>query len=88
MLTLVPVVFAFLMDNVNTSPVAAVLSAQVRCYGLLASIIGLLQRCDTAPDNVDHLVRLIDEYGELFIRLYDRAKAKFHHMFHLHESIS
>ena len=87
MLSIVPIVFAFLMDHVHTSAHAGELADHIRCYGLLASIIALLQRVDTAPSNVAHLVRLIDEYGAMFIRLYDRAKAKFHHMYHIHESI-
>ena len=37
--------------------------------------------------NVEYLEKLVDEYGELFITLYDRAKVKFHHMYHLHETI-
>lgn len=87
MLSLVPLVFAFLMDNVHSSEHGAPLQDHIRCYGLLSSILGLLQRVDTAVTNVDHLIYLIDEYGALFIRLYDRAKPKFHHMFHIHESI-
>jgi hypothetical protein len=87
MLSLVPLVFAFLMDMVFTSPDAEHLHDHIRCYGLLASILGLLQRVDTAPANVGRLQTLIDEYCALFIGLYDRAKQKFHQMLHLHESI-
>ena len=88
MLSLVPIVFAFLMDCVHTSEHgAAHMQEHIRCYGLLASIIGLLQRVDTCASNVEYLEKLVDEYGELFIRLYDRAKVKFHHMYHLHETI-
>lgn len=84
MLTLVPLIYAFLMDVVHPS---GHLQDDIRCYGLLTSIIALLQRADTAPSNVHQFIQLVDEYGALFIRLYDRAKAKFHHMYHLHEGI-
>jgi len=87
MLSLVPLVYAFLMDNVFTSPHGAALNEHVRCFGLLTSIVALLQRVETAVSNVDHLQELIDEYCPLFMDLYDRAIPKFHHMFHLHESL-
>lgn len=86
MMSLVPLVYAFLIDVVATSP--TVHADHVRCYGLLSSILALVQRVDTAVQNVKHLQELIDQYGKLFIQLYDRSKPKFHHMFaHLHESI-
>ena len=87
MLTIVPIVSTFLVDVVQVGDGANILSEHVRCYGLLATILSLLQRVDVAPERMDHFIGLVDEYGELFIRLYDRAKAKFHHMYHLHEAV-
>jgi hypothetical protein len=87
MLTLVPIIFAFLVDVVATSGHAADLAEHVRCYGLLASIIGLLQRVDLAVSQVEAFKNLVDEYAVLYIELYGRAKSKFHDLFHLHESI-
>ncbi len=62
MLILVPIIFAFLMDNVYSCAAGASLTNQIRCYGLLASIISLLQRVDTAYDNVQRLISMIDEW--------------------------
>ena len=78
MLTLVPIVLAFLLDVVATSGHAAHLADHVKCYGLLASIIGLLQRVDLAVSQVEALKTLVDEYAVLYIQLYGRAKGKYH----------
>ena len=87
MLSLVPLVNAFFIDVVQSSGAAETFEPHIVCYGLLASILALLQRVDVAPSCVDHLVQLIDEYGRQFIALYDRAKSKFHDMYHIHEGI-
>ena len=87
MLSLVPLIFAFLVDDVMSSPHVGDLVEHIRCFGLLASILSLLERPDDIMQNVEKLKDLIDEYGVLFIALYDRAKAKFHHMYHTHEAI-
>lgn len=87
MLTLVPIVLAFLLDVVATSGHAAHLADHVKCYGLLASIIGLLQRVDLPVSQVEALKTLVDEYAVLYNQLYGRAKAKYHDLFHIHEAI-
>ena len=81
MLTLVPIVGAWLVDHVRP---LGILEAHVRCWLLLVEIIGLLTCGGTqAVEYMDLLVKLIGKHHRLYMRLYPVTKPKWHHMLHL-----
>ena len=83
MLTLVPIIGAWLVDHVRP---LGILEAHVRCWLLLVEIIGLLTCGGTqAVEYMDLLVKLIGKHHRLYMRLYPVTKPKWHHMLHLPE---
>ena len=90
--TLIPIIFCFFEERFATgSPHAARFAEHVECFGCLATIIGL---CGLGPERVmpyvDVLGAVIQQYVELFVKLYgeEAVLPKFHQFFaHLIENM-
>ena len=81
MLTLVPIIGAFLVDYVRPRGIVA---ADIQCWLLLVDIIGLLSCGGTeAVKHMDLLTTLIGQHHRLYRRLYPVTMPKWHHMLHL-----
>ena len=86
MLTLVPIVSAFLIDFVAPENMIA---DHIECYRLLADILGLLSAGfeDVLP-HLDTLQHLVELHHKLFVLIYplSAVKPKWHHMLHLRDT--
>ena len=87
MLTIVTIMAAYLMDNVQDPGHA--LYDHMKCFVKLAMIINILQMGpDGAVPYVGMLRRLINQHAEDFARLYPKhRKPKWHHLFHIADGI-
>ena len=82
MLTLVPIIGAFLVDYVRPR---GIMGDHIECWLLLVDILGLLS-CggSRAVQYMDVLEDLIHRHHELYVALYPQTvKPKWHHMLHL-----
>ena len=82
MLTLVPIIGAFLVDHCSHK---ASMPPHIECWLLLVQILGVLTCGGTqAVEYMEYLVDLIEKHHKLFVELYPKnIKPKWHHMLHL-----
>ena len=85
LLTLLPIVGAFLVDNVQPHNV---MEEHIECFLLLVNIVGLLTSgADYACKHLPLLAQYIVDHHKLYIKLYPKlVKTKFHQMLHLPET--
>lgn len=85
LLTLIPIIGAFLVDNVRPHNV---IEDHIQCFLLLGMIVGLLSSgADFACQHLTLLAEYIVEHHKLYVRLYPGLiKTKFHQLLHLPET--
>ena len=85
MLSLVPIIGAFLVDYMAPGGRYPGIDPHVECWVLLVDILGLLTCGGTrAVQYMDLLVDLIGKHHKLYRKLYPKTiKPKWHHMLHL-----
>jgi hypothetical protein len=86
LLTLIPIIGAFLVDNVRAHNV---IEDHIECFLLLGMIVGLLSSgADFACQHLTLLAEYIVKHHKLYVRLYPGKyiKTKFHQMLHLPET--
>ncbi len=87
LLTLIPIIGAFLVDNVRPHNV---IEDHIECFLLLGMIIGLLSSgADFACQHLTLLAEYIVKHHKLYVRLYPGSKlikTKFHQLLHLPET--